>query len=217
MIADDRFRFDAPEHFVVACHEPLLLVTAVVVGGGHVGGNGHHAALFDAVKAEVKGGLVAPVDCWNDTDALAGPICAAPAVAEHVIKLHHRSHFKIHTEIRRQHGTVAGEPLQADIRRFPDLLKAIVIEKKVYHAVKVALACRFCLVKPNQQKIVEVVIFRLELWNDGNLQFPLARELIAEHGLAGAIVIVFFRHREPSCYDGEQVPLYRRRKTGFVV
>ena len=55
------------------------------------------------------------------------PIGAAPAVTEHVVKLHAKCHFQVHTEIRRQHRTVTGRLFDIIVRVLPDPLEAIVV------------------------------------------------------------------------------------------
>ena len=93
-------RLDLPQHFIVAGHEPFFLVAAVIMLRCYISGNGHNAAFYDSLKAEIKGGFIAPVYRGNNTDSLGGPVGAAPAVAEHVVKLTNLRHFQIHTEIR---------------------------------------------------------------------------------------------------------------------
>ena len=69
----------------------------------------------------------------------------------------------------------------------------------MHHAVKVGLILQMRLIKPDQQEIVKVTRLFLKLWDDGNLQFPFAGELITEQGLTRAIILVFFGHIGASC------------------
>ena len=50
----------------------------------------------------------------------------------------------------------------------------------MYHSIKVILVFQMCLIKTNQQQIVEVILFYLESWNNRNLQLSLTRELVSE-------------------------------------
>ena len=101
-------RLDLPQHFIVAGHEPFFLVAAVIMLRCHIGGNGHNAAFFDPLKAKIECGFIAPVYCGDDTDSFGRPVGATSAVAEHIVQLHNRGHFQIHTEIRGKYGPVAG-------------------------------------------------------------------------------------------------------------
>ena len=64
----------------------------------------------------------------------------------------------------------------------------------MHHTVKVGLILQMRLIKPDQQEIIKVTGLFLKLWYDRNLQLSLTGELVAEQGLTGAIMIVFFGH-----------------------
>ena len=166
-------RLDLPQHFIVAGHEPFFLVAAVIMLRCYISGNGHNAAFYDSLKAEIKGGFIAPVYRGDDTDSFGCPVGAAPAVAEHIVKLHNRGHFQIHTEIRGKYGPVARQLFNVAVRAFPYPLKAVVIEEEMHHAVKVGLILQMRLIKPDQQEIVKVTRLFLKLWNDRDLQISL--------------------------------------------
>ena len=162
------FLLNAPQHLVVSSHEPLFLILAVVVFGRHVGGDSHHTAFFNPVKAEIERGFIAPVDDRNDPEPFGCPVSAAPTIMKYIVKLHDRCHFQVHAEIRRQHCTVPGQFFNVIVWVLPDPLKAIVIWEEVYHAVEVILVLQMGLVKANQQKIIEAFGTFLELRNDGD-------------------------------------------------
>ena len=63
-------------------------------------------------------------------------------------------------------------------------------------------------VKPDEAQIIEVAGLFLKLWDDGYLQFSFAGKLVAEQGLACAIIIIFLCHIEPPAYSKGQVLLY---------
>ena len=86
IVANDFFRLNAPQHLVVSSHEPLFLILAVVVFGRHVGGDSHHTAFFDPVKAEIERGFIAPVDGGNDPEPFGCPVSAAPTIAKYIIR-----------------------------------------------------------------------------------------------------------------------------------
>lgn len=62
----------------------------------------------------------------------------------------------------------------------------------MHDAVKVILIFQMGFVKPDQQEIAEVTWFFLKPRDDWNLQLALSGKLIAQQGLAGAVVVVFF-------------------------
>ena len=68
----------------------------------------------------------------------------------------------------------------------------------MYHSIKVILIFQMCLIETNQQQIIEIILFYLESWNNGNLQLSLTRELVSEQRLTRTIIVVFFGHFEPS-------------------
>lgn len=179
IIADNLFRFNAPQHLVVANHEPFFLVAVVLMLGSHISRNGHGASSFDSLKTEIKGGFIAPVDSGNHPEAFGCPVSSAPAVAEYVVTLHDRLHFQVHTEIRGQNRTVPGQFFDVVVGILPDPFKAIVVSEELHHAVKMILVFQMGLVKSSQQKIVKVSWFFLELWYDGNFQLSFAREPVA--------------------------------------
>jgi hypothetical protein len=108
VVTDNLLRPNTPQHFIVASHEPFFLILPVIMRRSHISGNGHNASFFNAIKAKIKGGFIAPVYRGNDTDPFGCPVGTAPTVAEHVVKLHNRSHFQIHAEIRGKYCPVAG-------------------------------------------------------------------------------------------------------------
>ena len=67
----------------------------------------------------------------------------------------------------------------------------------MYHSIKVILIFQMCLIETNQQQIIEVILFCLESWDNGNLQLSLTRKLISEQRLTCAVIVVFFGHFEP--------------------
>ena len=138
----------------------------------HIGGDRNNAAFFDPLKTEIKGGFITPVYRGNNTDSLGGPIGAALAVAEHIVKLHNRRHFQIHAEIRRQHRAVSGEFFDVAVRILPDSFKTIVIQEEMNHTVKMILILRMSFVKTDQQKIIKVSGVLLKLGNDRDFNFP---------------------------------------------
>lgn len=118
--------------------------------GCHISGGSNNAAFFTPRKSDIKGGFISPVDGGNHPDPFGCPADTAPAVAEHVVKLHDRRHLQIHTEIRRQHRTLVGEFFNVVVRVLPDPLKTIVIKEEMNHAVKVILILQMGLVKTDQ-------------------------------------------------------------------
>lgn len=86
----------------------------------------------------------------NHTDPFGCPISAAPAVPEHVVKLHDRRHFKIHTEIGREHRPVSGQLFNVAVRILPDSLKTVIVQKEVNHTVKMILVLQVGLINTNQ-------------------------------------------------------------------
>ena len=135
IVANDALRLDLPQHFVVASHEPLFLILPVIMFRCHVGRYCHGASLFNSLKTEIECGFIAPVDGWNDTDTLGCPVRTAPAVAEYIVDLHHRSHFQIHTEIRGKNGSVPGQLFNIIVRVLPDPLKAVIVQEEMHHPV----------------------------------------------------------------------------------
>ena len=67
----------------------------------------------------------------------------------------------------------------------------------MYHSIKVILVFQMCLIETDQQQIIEIILFYLESWNNGNLQLSLTRELVSEQRLTRTIIVVFFGHFEP--------------------
>ena len=57
-----------------------------------------------------------------------------------------------------------------------------------------------------------IIVAFLEFWNNWDLQFPFAGELIAKQSLTGAVVIVFFGHTKPTACSEEQVLLHTGSK-----
>ena len=53
----------------------------------------------------------------------------------------------------------------------------------MYHSIKVILVFQMCLIETDQQQIIEVILFRLEPWDNGNLQFSFTRELVSKQRL----------------------------------
>ena len=145
----------------------------MVMLGCHVGRYRNGTAFFDSLKAKIECGFITPVYRGDDTDSFGCPVGAAPAVAEHIVKLHNRGHFQIHTEIRGKYGPVARQLFNVAVRAFPYPLKAVVIQEEMHHAVKVGLILQMRLIKPDQQEIVKVTRLFLKLWNDRDLQISL--------------------------------------------
>ena len=94
VVANNFLRLNTPKHFIVACHEPFFLVAAVIMLRCHISGDSNNAAFFNPLKAKIERGFIAPVYRGNNTDSLGGPVGAAPAVAEHIVKLHNWGHFR---------------------------------------------------------------------------------------------------------------------------
>ena len=67
----------------------------------------------------------------------------------------------------------------------------------MHHSTKVILVFQMCLIKTDQQQIVEIILFYLESWNNRNLQLSLTRELVSEQRLTRTIIVIFFGHFEP--------------------
>ena len=67
----------------------------------------------------------------------------------------------------------------------------------MYHSIKVILVFQMCLIETDQQQIIEVILFRLEPWDNGNLRFSFTRELVSEQRLTRTIIVVLFGHFEP--------------------
>jgi len=163
----------------------------------HIGGDCHRTAFFNALKTEIKGGFVSPVDSRDHPDAFRCPVGPAPPVAEHIVKLHHRRHFQIHAEIRGKYRPVSGQLFQVAFRILPNPFKAIVVQKEVYHAIKMILILQMGFVKPNEEQIIEVAGLFLKLGDNGYLQVSYSGELVAEQCLTGAVIVVFFCHVKP--------------------
>ncbi len=88
MIAQDSFRFDLGKHFPITLQEEFLLVSTIVMCRYHISGNRHCAALWNPKKTKIEGTLISPIHSWDHSYSLICKICAAPAVAECIIKLH---------------------------------------------------------------------------------------------------------------------------------
>ena len=67
----------------------------------------------------------------------------------------------------------------------------------MYHSIKVILIFQMRLVEADQQQIMEVILFYLESWDNGNLQLSLTRKLISEQRLTCTVIVIFFCHFEP--------------------
>ena len=63
-----------------------FLILAVAVFGRHVGGDSHHTAFFNPVKAEIECGFIAPIDGGNDPEPFGCPVSAAPTIAKYIIR-----------------------------------------------------------------------------------------------------------------------------------
>lgn len=66
MMAENPVRLNPPQHFIIASHEPFLLIAPVAMRRSHIGGDSRYAALFNALKAEVKGRRAAPIYSRGD-------------------------------------------------------------------------------------------------------------------------------------------------------
>lgn len=64
----------------------------------------------------------------------------------------------------------------------------------MHHSVKVTLILEIRFVKPDEQQIVEVAGFFLKFGDNRDFQLSFAGRLISEQCLAGAVIVVFFRH-----------------------
>ena len=126
---------------------------------------------------------------------LGCPVSTAPAVTKHIIHLHHRCHFQIHAEIGRKHSPVSGQLFNVSLGIFPYPLKAVIIQEKMHHPVKMILIFQICFVKADQQKVVKITIFRLEFWYYRNFPFPFPWELVTQESLTCTVIVVFLCHR----------------------
>lgn len=122
-------------------------------------------------------------------------VSTAPAVTKHIIHLHHRCHFQIHAEIVRKHSPVSGQLFNVSLGIFPYPLKAVIIQEKMHHPVKMILIFQICFVKADQQKVVKITIFRLEFWYYRNFPFPFPWELVTQESLTCTVIVVFLCHR----------------------
>lgn len=197
MIADNFLRLNPPQHFPVACQKPFFLIAAVVVCRCHVGRYGNNASFFDSREAEIKRRRIAPVNGWDNMQSLRCSVCAAPAVAEHVVQLQNRRHFQIHAEIRREYRAVRTKLIQYRVWLFPYPFKPVIVEKEMHHTFLVFLVVCAGFVEADQKQIVKVSGLFLKFRNDRDVPSSVPRKLIAQHDLACPVVVVFFRHNMP--------------------
>ena len=67
-----------------------------------------------------------------------------------------------------------------NIRILPYPFELVIVEKEMYHSVKMILIFQMCLVEADQQQIVEVIFFCFESWDNRNLHLSFTRELVSK-------------------------------------
>ena len=167
----------------------------VAVRTHHIGGNRHRAAFGDPHKTKIKGVFFPPAHGRDHPHAFAGKICAAPAVAEDVVELEHRSHFRVDAKVRREHGAIAPQLFNVAVRALPNPLKFVVVEEKVHHPFQKIIVLQLCTVKANQPQVFKVRLGKFCLGDEGDFPNIGPIKLIAQQERAGTVIVVFLCHK----------------------
>ena len=95
--------------FLIVSYESFFLVTAAVMIWDHIRESSNNASSFNPCKVKIKRGFTSIVGGRNYPNPIGYPVSAAPTITEYIVKRHDGCHLQVHTEIRRQHCTVAGK------------------------------------------------------------------------------------------------------------
>ena len=75
--------------------------------GRHVGGDSHHTAFFNPVKAEIERGFIAPVDGGNDPEPFGCPVSAAPTITKYIPRIDQARQTLLEEKYRKQFRELA--------------------------------------------------------------------------------------------------------------